>query len=232
MKAEFDAFSESYDETIRKSIGFAGRSHDFYTEAKARWILALLREHLGDPSQLSVLDVGCGVGHTDQFVHFQIGQLSGIDLSERSIERARSLNPTVSYASYDGSRMPFADGTFDAAFIICVLHHVPPADRPALMREIARVLKPGGLLMIFEHNPLHPLTRLSVARCELDRDAILLSARTSRCLLREAQFDLVASEYLLYLPFHTPTTNRFRTLRRWLPFGAQYVAAGRSAPAR
>ena len=63
---------------------------------------------------------------------------------------------------------------------VCVYHHVEPGDRAPLTAEIRRVLKPGGMLAIIEHNPLNPVTRAVVKRIPLDRDAQLLSAREAR----------------------------------------------------
>jgi hypothetical protein len=55
-----------------------------------------------------------------------------------------------------------------------VLHHVPPADREALLARVATKLAPGGKLVVFEHNPWNPLTRKVVAECAFDADAVLL----------------------------------------------------------
>ena len=57
-----------------------------------------------------------------------------------------------------------------------------------MTREAARVLRPGGVFAIIEHNPLNPATRLIVRRLPMDRNAILLGARETRRLLRAAGF--------------------------------------------
>ena len=65
---------------------------------------------------------------------------------------------------------------------ICVLHHVPMSNRFKLVNEMVRVARPQGIVAIFEHNPLNPLTRHAVNSCELDKDAILLPpTRQWRC---------------------------------------------------
>jgi SAM-dependent methyltransferase len=226
MKPTFDAYGESYDDVIKKSIGFMGQNHDYYTSAKADCILDVLQRRFGDTKKLQVLDVGCGVGKTDGFLAGNFAKLFGTDISSASIERARRENPQVQYEVYDGRTLPFANESFDAAFLICVLHHVVPAERDALLLEVRRVLKPGGVLFIFEHNPFNPLTRLAVARCEFDRDAQLLPCRLSAGLLKEAGFPVFEKRYILIFPFKVRGS---RWVERWcqrIPVGAQYYMAG------
>lgn len=226
MKPVFDAYGESYDDVMKKSIGFLGRQHDYYTRAKADCLLEHLTELYGDTGTLRVLDVGCGIGKTDSFLFPTLGKLCGVDVSASSVERARRENPQVDYAAYDGENLPFEDALFDAAFLICVMHHVEPAARVALLREVRRTLRPGGALFVFEHNPFHPLTRLAVARCEFDRAAQLLSRRTAANLLNEAGLIPRNSQYLLYLPFHVKGLRAPEVWRRKIPFGAQYFVSG------
>ena len=227
MEPLFDGFGETYDEAMKKSIGFMGQNHDYYTSAKVAHILAALQRQLGDPRKLQVLDVGCGVGKTDRFLFPSLGGLTGVDVSPASIERARRENPRVGYAAYDGRTLPFADASFDAAFLICVLHHVRPEDRVALLSEVRRVLKPGGLLLVFEHNPFNPLTRLAVARCAFDRDAQLLSRRLSARLLEQADLAVIEKRYILVSPFKFRGADWIERQCRQAPLGAQYYVIGR-----
>src|SRR5207237_8865176 len=99
-----------------------------------------------------------------------------------------------------GAELPSASGEFDFAFAICVLHHVPPADWLGFIREMARVIRPGGAVCIIEHNPLNPLTQLSVRRCEFDRDAVLLPSWRTAGLMARAGLRAVDGRYLLGLP--------------------------------
>ena len=226
MRPVFDAYGESYDDVMKKSIGFMGQGHDYYTSAKADCILDVLQRHFGNTEKLQVLDVGCGIGKTDGFLFHKLEKLSGVDISSVSIERARRNNPQVHYKVYDGHTLPFAAASFDSAFLICVLHHVVPAERNALLQDVRRVLKPGGVLFIFEHNPFNPLTRLAVARCEFDRDAHLLSLRMAADNVRRSGFSLQDSRYILFLPFKLKILRGLAFLRRVIPFGAQYFVTG------
>lgn len=226
MKPVFDAYGENYDDVMKKSIGFLGLQHGYYTRAKADCLLDQLQKLYGCTRNLRVLDVGCGIGKTDGLLFPNLGKLCGVDVSAASVERARRENPQVDYSVYDGQNLPFQEASFDAAFLICVLHHVAPEARAALLREVCRTLRPGGALFIFEHNPFHPLTRLAVARCEFDREAQLLSRRTAVRLLKAAGLKPVESQYLLYLPFKLKGLRAPIPWCRNIPLGAQFFVSG------
>ncbi len=226
----FDEYGETYDDAMKKSIGFMGQNHDYYTVAKVDRILDVIQRRLGDPRGRQVLDVGCGVGKTDRLLAPHVGSLTGVDVSSASVERARRENPTVHYESYDGRILPFQTESFDVAFVICVLHHVLPEDRPPLLTEMKRVLKPGGLLLVFEHNPFNPLTQLAVARCAFDRDAQLLSRRLSVRLLNESSLSVVEKRYMLFSPFKFNGSNWIEQQFQQVPLGAQYYVVGQNPP--
>lgn len=93
-----------------------------------------------------VLEVGCGAGY-DAFALAEAGvEYVGIDLTAANPVRTRDhlalFNLRPSLAQADAEQLPFADASFDAVFSNGVLHHTP--DLPASLREIARVLRPGG----------------------------------------------------------------------------------------
>jgi SAM-dependent methyltransferase len=223
MHTEFDRYGESYEAAVDEAISFAGREHGFYLEAKARRLLELAQRHLG-PGRARALDVGCGPGLFDR--HLGSGLvLHGVDVSPAMVERAREANPEASYRVYDGRRLPYGDGELDVVFAVCVLHHVDPPDRPAIAAEMARVARPGGLVLVFEHNPLNPLTRRVVRDCAFDEGVELLGRRELERLYRGAGLELLGTEYLLFFPWRADALER--ALRR-LPLGAQFVVAGRA----
>ena len=211
---------------MRKAISFAGGDLDFFTETKARVLLDLIRRRLGDPTEMRVLDVGCGPGATDAYLVPHVHELQGIDVSEGILETARTANPGVVYTAFDGVRFPFDDGSFDFAFAICVLHHVPPPNWPGFVAELARVVRPNGLVAIAEHNPFNPLTRLVVHRCEFDDDAVLLRRGQVEALERQAGAEPVDSRYIVFFPWRNRLLERVERGLRMVPLGAQHVVAG------
>ena len=223
MKAEFDRFDQTYEAELDDAIAFAGREHEFYVEAKARRLLELARRRLGD-RPLDLLDVGCGPGLTDRHLLPHVASLAGVDPSQGMVERARHENPRAEYSLYDGGRLPFDDATFDLAFAINVLHHVDPRDRRPLVAELGRVTKPDGLVAVFEHNPLNPLTRRVVRSCAFDEGVALLGQGELVRLFRAAGLHVADREYLLFFPWRADALERRLTR---LPLGAQHVVTGR-----
>jgi SAM-dependent methyltransferase len=224
VAADFDRYGETYEAAVDSAIAFAGQEHDFYIEAKARRLLELVLRHLGS-TRPRALDVGCGVGLVDRHLSSAF-ELHGVDVSPAMVERARAANPGVEYAVSESRSLPHDDGAFDLAFAVCVLHHVEPADRLPLLGEMRRVARPGGLVAVFEHNPLNPLTRRVVRNCAFDEGVELIGRRELERLYRSAGLDVVGAEYLLFFPWRADALER--AIRR-LPFGAQYVVAGRRA---
>jgi SAM-dependent methyltransferase len=224
MEASFDRYENEYEELVQRSIGWSGADHGFFLEAKTRHLLRLVRRHVGNPASARVVDVGCGVGAMHRFLG-GVGSLHGVDVSAASIERARLENPDVEYTAADVIALPYEDGAFDVAFASGLVHHLPPDGRDAALAEMRRIVRPGGLLVAFEHNPLNPLTRVAVARCTFDHDAVLLGPRELRARLRRVGLRPVEERYILFFPRRGRALRRAEDLLRRLPLGAQYYVA-------
>jgi 2-polyprenyl-3-methyl-5-hydroxy-6-metoxy-1,4-benzoquinol methylase len=228
MSGEFDQYRASYRAEVQRSIDFIGQDVDMFTEAKARLVVDIAGRHLGATGGLRALDVGCGVGLTDAFLEGAFAELHGIDASAGSIEEASKANPWAKYHHYEGTALPVTDGSFDLCFAISVLHHVDPPDRPGFVREVRRVTRPGGLVVVFEHNSLNPLTRLAVSRCDFDEGVVLLARRTTESLLVRSSLRVVEGRYILFFPWKQEAFRRVERGLAWLPLGAQYVVAARN----
>jgi SAM-dependent methyltransferase len=223
----YDRIRDRYEADLDRAVGFSGKRHAFFTEAKALALLRLARRHLEDPSGVDALDVGCGIGLSDRYLEGRVGSLTGVDVSPGVLERAREANPWADYVLYDGERLPFDDGSFDLTFAICVVQVIEPAKRAAFVSELARVTRPGGLTVAFEHNPLNPLTRLVVRRCSFGEDARMLGARELAELFRLARLPVVDWGYILLFPASGARLRKLERSLARLPLGAQYYLAGR-----
>lgn len=223
----FDDYVESYKNEVDDSIGFIGQDVDFFIEIKAELLLKLADKNFRDLSAIKVLDIGSGVGLVDSFLKGKIKNLYGVDVEEGVVEKAKYNNPEVNYSIYNGSKLPFEDNTFDLCFAINVMHHVPPSLWENFLQEMRRVLKPGGLAAVFEHNPLNPLTRLAVARCEFDRDAVLLHHGKIKSLFKTAGLKLFEDKFIVFFPFKAKLFRGIETALGWLPLGAQHYVTGK-----
>ncbi|MGO4389122.1 class I SAM-dependent methyltransferase [Microvirga sp. 2YAF29] len=223
---EFDAYSNSYDDHVNGALAFSGLDVDFFTKVKAAYIEEILSKAFGS-AKVDVLDVGCGIGNYHQLLRPSLNRLCGVDISNESLKTATQRNEQVEYSHFDGTNLPFADETFDAAFAICVYHHVPISSRAALTASVRRVLRPGGIFMIFEHNPRNPLTMKVVNRCEFDRDAVLLKNEEAEGLLSQASFTDVGSRHILTVPSFNKATRVVDQMFGGLKVGAQYYTTGR-----
>lgn len=221
----FDSYPDKYTNTVNDAISFTGLGVDFFTRVKAAYIADLCNAHFEDVTSVRALDIGCGVGNFHGLLNPLFGELYGVDVSRRSIEKAIQDHPGVHYQSYDGLRLPFEDDSFDLVYSICVMHHVPPHQWQNFVREMKRVLRKGGLVLVFEHNPRNPLTMRAVNNCEFDDDAVLLPGGTIVSMFEDAGFASIKEQFILSLP---AASRILRILDSWvsrLGLGAQYYVS-------
>jgi len=115
---------------------------------------------------LRILDVACGTGRTLAQIAAALpgAQLFGVDLSPWYLEEARrrlARVPDVSLVSESAEKLPFRDGYFDAVTSVYLLHEMPRRVRRRAVAEMARVLRPGGLLVLEDSAQLAEASDLS-----------------------------------------------------------------------
>ncbi|MBI3366539.1 class I SAM-dependent methyltransferase [Candidatus Roizmanbacteria bacterium] len=216
----FDDYTDNYQQKIQESINFSGQDVDFFIQVKAKIILELIKKHCSG-KDIKVLDIGSGVGLVDKYLIGKIKNLYGVDVEDGVVNKAIENNPGVKYQKYDGENLPFECGVFDFAFAINVMHHIHPRKWQLFTDEMRRVLKPGGIAVVFEHNPFNPLTRRVVRGCEFDRGAVLLSHKTIKELFVNSNLKLVEGSYILFFPFKGGVFRALEKSIKWLPLGAQ-----------
>ena len=125
-------------------------------------------------------------------------------------------------------QLPFADDTFDAVYAFCIYHHIPDEDHVRHLSELRRVVRTGGEVMIFEHNPYNPVTARIFARAPVDHGCHMIPPPRLRELFKRAQFEEVSQGYLLFVPEPLyPAFGMLEPAMSWLPLGGQYFVAGR-----
>jgi ubiquinone/menaquinone biosynthesis C-methylase UbiE len=138
-----------------KKVDYDERQHLTYERGRAlspavvaRWMDAFAR-HAGDRRPLTVADVGSGTGRfTPALAGTFGGPVYGIEPSDRmrAIAEGAPHGPAVMYLAGSAERIPLPDRSCDVVLLFLSFHHV--TDRPGAVREIARVLRPGGRVLL------------------------------------------------------------------------------------
>ena len=225
--SEFDGHAESYRDEVNRALAFAGKSVDFYAARKAAMLSNLARRSLGNPADLSILDVGCGIGLVDGHLVATFGSVFGVDISREEISHARAEHPAATYLVSQRAEIPYPSDHFDVVFAACVLHHVPTNDQLPLVAEMARVARPDGMIVVFEHNPRNPLTRHVVDRISFDQGVELLRPRGVTSLLRQVAVRPCRVRNMTFSPWRGALAEQLEEVLWWLPLGAQYAVIGR-----
>ncbi|MBN3951103.1 MAG: class I SAM-dependent methyltransferase [Nostoc sp. NMS7] len=109
-------------------------------------------------SDTQVLDLCCGSGQTTQFLVKFSQNVTGLDASPKSLQRARLNVPLASYVEAFAEEMPFTDNLFDVVHTSVALHEMQPQQLRKIINEVYRVLKPGGVFTLVDfHAPTNPI---------------------------------------------------------------------------
>lgn len=220
--ARFDRFHADYDEALARGLSVTGEDKAFFARGRIAHLARRLREIGRQPS--SVLDFGCGTGSATPLFLELLGveRVVGVDVSERSLDLARARHGS------DRARfVPLPEfsprGEFPLAFCNGVFHHVPPRQRPEVVRLLRDALEPGGCLAIWDNNPWNPGARYVMWRIPFDRGAVMVSARGVRGMVEAAGLEPLRVDHLFVFP---RVLRRLRFLEPRLaraPIGAQYL---------
>ena len=103
----------------------------------------------------AVLEVGCGTGAQLAYYRAHGCRATGIDMSSAMLGVARArLGDRLKVCRGDGARLPYPDGSFDLVLASLVLHEIDPDTRPAVLEDMARVVRPEGRIGIIDYHPL------------------------------------------------------------------------------
>jgi ubiquinone/menaquinone biosynthesis C-methylase UbiE len=159
-QTDFDAVADAYDDSLPLHV------MDHYLAKRT----AFVREHL--PLGSTILDVGCGTGVLAERLLHEGYDVTGADPFAAMLEHMRARDPQLKTVHAPGSSLPFDDGIFDLTMCVAVMHHIAdPDDVRATLIEMCRVTKPGGLVLVWDHNPRNPYWPLLMKRVPQDTGA-------------------------------------------------------------
>jgi ubiquinone/menaquinone biosynthesis C-methylase UbiE len=142
IQSIYNDIAGEYDERIPG----AGPADDMFTATEIDFLLGKIQ-----PEE-RVLDIGCGTGRFTVPLAELGTDVSALDISTGMLEVLRgkldAKGLSADLRQGDMAHMPFPDNSFDAVTSFLALMHIPLADRPAVFREVSRVLKPGGRMIL------------------------------------------------------------------------------------
>jgi 2-polyprenyl-3-methyl-5-hydroxy-6-metoxy-1,4-benzoquinol methylase len=225
---QFDAFASTYASTHNKYLPPGMTNESFFVQ-KRDWVFEQIEERLMNRESIEVLDFGCGPAQLCRALSTnpRVTRITGVDESDEVQEQALKVMSAsaVPFEIFSEVREIAVDRKFDLITAFNVFHHVPISERERVARALAEHLKPGGCLLVWEHNPWNPATRYLVKICPFDTDAILIRKSNAEKLWRPIGLRLLSSEFVNFSP---PTwqknkwVQKFEKLISDFPIGAQY----------
>jgi SAM-dependent methyltransferase len=192
--SHFDEIAGEYDEALPAHV----------VEHYLRKREAYVRRHRPPPAD--VLDVGCGTGALAVRLAAAGYRVTGVDPSAGMLEVLRRRAPDVEAVQGSGTSLPFGDASFDLVLTVATLHHIAdPADVRATLAEMVRVARPGGRVLVWDHNPRNPYWSRLMARVPQDTgEERLIPEAEVLAGLRAAGAEIVTAEPLGLVPDFTP----------------------------
>lgn len=227
----FDPYAQNYRDILKKELRIFGEEPEYFAQLKVKTLRNFLDANGTSKSPLTIAEIGCGIGGlTKQWTLLgRSYQNFGLDLSLESIKRAGGIlleNENNFFINGDAAALPFQGEKFDIVCFAGILHHIPLELHGAVFKESYRILKKGGTLAIFEHNPYNPLTRWVIRHIEFDKDACLISLCAMVTKLKQAGFWIGAKQYTTFFPRFLSFLRPLEPKLGWCPLGPQYFIAG------
>jgi SAM-dependent methyltransferase len=152
----FDRIANEYDESLPPHVV------EHYLAKRTAFIASIC------PAG-SALDVGCGTGVLAARLAGRGFTMTGLDPSDGMLDVMRAEHPEIAAVRGTGDELPFEDGSFELVITVAALHHIAePAAVRATLGEMARVSRPGGRIVVWDHNPRNPYWKHLMARVPQD----------------------------------------------------------------
>lgn len=188
----------------------------YLNDLLARWFFPYIDQ------PLEILDFGCGQGLLTHFMQrsFFKARVRGIDSNDGQIQENQKEYPDLTFIHYEGIYLPFEDATFDLIYMVNVMHHIACDERKQTIHGLKRILKPNGVLIIFEFNPLN---WFAVQKFKKDHEASIgmIYARSLQKLLNQSS--LATKVTYLYPRLSEGRLCALEPYFGYVPWGPLYV---------
>jgi SAM-dependent methyltransferase len=189
----FDLIADEYDESLPAHVV------EHYLDKRVAFVVDRCPPGKG-------LDVGCGTGVLAHRLAGRGFEMTGIDPSQGMLDVMAESAPEVTAIRASGEDLPFEDDSFDLTLTVAALHHVAePAAVRATLTEMARVTRPGGRIVVWDHNPRNPYWSILMKRVPQDDGSERLIPEAEVLGgLRAGGARVVSSDQLGFVPDFVP----------------------------
>lgn len=229
LEKEFDLLADEYHKEHQKNIRITGEEPEYFSEYKIRDLASYTKSKNFSPSD--ILDFGCGIGNSIPFFrkYFPNSHLMASDVSSRSIEIAKTRFPGQEEYLLIDDGIAIPEKSQNLLFSACVFHHIPHEQHSHWLEELYRIASPGAMLVIFEHNPLNPLTVHAVNTCPLDINAKLIRPGQLKQKLIITGWSNIEIHYKFFFPSCLKIFRPLEKYLSWCCLGGQYQISGRKS---
>jgi trans-aconitate methyltransferase len=199
-KLAFQRAPSEYDDAFMDKMAGAYLERTRWTKLRLAALLPLVDPRPGD----RILDLGCAAGALTHFFSQRGATVTGIDSEPKAIEKARSLFPDLQFEQADVRSLPQSDHSIDKAVAGDLVEHLDEPTLNAMLRELRRVLVPGGTLSIYTPNPKHPIERLKAHDFVLAQNPTHIGLRTGDQLVAALERNGFTVDHLGWTPSFFP----------------------------
>lgn len=160
MSQLFDDWPDPYEQWFQTPIGALVKT------VELEWVMNLLKPQVAE----RILDAGCGSGIFTQPITEQGARITGVDISQPMLERARKRLPQHEFLAADICDLPFANEAFDKTVSITALEFIENGEQA--IAELFRVTKPGGLVVVATLNRLSPWATRRIDQAKQDSESV------------------------------------------------------------
>jgi SAM-dependent methyltransferase len=220
----FDEYSSNYHQSLNDTLSATGEETIFFANERVKWLKQKIDKLYPGYKINNILDYGCGTGDTVPIIDvvFSPLNLTGIDISKKSIEVAKINHQTNRISFYCTEEMP-ENLVCELAYCNGVFHHIPIEERNNAATTVYSSLSVKGIWAFWENNPWNPGTQYLMHKCPFDKDAISLSVIESKRLLKENGFKIVDVSFCFIFPRALKFLRFSEKFISSLPIGAQYL---------